>query len=206
MKISQVFKDFKGRKGSQVERRRGRRRERRAKSVALHTSPATCRYPDITGFYPGPQEMRGLELDPTRNQTSTEPEFKFSAKRWSVSNRQLRLRPFDQIPVSRTGGLEKRERIGKVKERRERGKRREVNKVSCSLLVGALWPVVCDRRRPGTKGSQSQLLGLIHQWGSWSLSTRSGQDVSRSKEESPPESPFVAGRGTPSRAQNWGLV
>ena len=81
MKISQVFKDFKGRKGSQVERRRGRRRERRAKSVALHTSPATCRYPDITGFYPGPPEMRGLELDPTRKQTSTEPEFKFSAKR-----------------------------------------------------------------------------------------------------------------------------
>jgi hypothetical protein len=28
MKISQVFKHFKGRKGSQVERRRGKRRER----------------------------------------------------------------------------------------------------------------------------------------------------------------------------------
>ena len=28
-------------------------------------------------------------------------------------------------------------------------------------LVGALWPVVHVRRRPGTKGSQLQLLGLV---------------------------------------------
>jgi len=34
--------------------------------------------------------------------------FKFSAKRrCSVSNLQLRLRPFNQIPASRTGGQEK---------------------------------------------------------------------------------------------------
>ena len=45
-------------------------------------------------------------------------------------------------------------KIGRAKERTERGKQREVNKVSCSLLVGALWPVVCVRRRPVTKGSQ----------------------------------------------------
>ena len=81
MKISQVFKDFKGRKGSQVERRRGRRQERGAKRVDLHTSPATCKYSDIMGFYPGPPEKGGLEFGPTRNQNSTEPEFKFSAKR-----------------------------------------------------------------------------------------------------------------------------
>ena len=80
MKISQVFKDFKGRKGSQVERRRGRRRERGAKGVALHTSPATCRYPVIIGLYPGPPDRRGLELGPTRNLPRTEPEFEFSAK------------------------------------------------------------------------------------------------------------------------------
>ena len=43
------------------------------------------------------------------------------------------MRPFDQIPASRTGGLEKQGRIGRVKERKERGKGREVNKVSCSL-------------------------------------------------------------------------
>ena len=70
--------------------------------------------------------------------------------------------PVDQIPASRTRGLEKQGRIGRVKERKERGKGREVNKVSCSLLVGALWPVVCVRRRPGTKGSQLWPLGLVH--------------------------------------------
>ena len=84
-----------------------------------------------------------------------------------------------------------------VKERKERGKGREVNKVSCSLPVGALWPVVRIRRRPH---------GLVHWQASWPLSTPSGQDVSLSKEESPPELPFVAGRGTPSRALNWALI
>ena len=82
-----------------------------------------------------------------------------------------------------------------VKERRQRGKGREINKVSCSLLVGALWPVVHVRGRPGTKGSQLRLLGLVHWQASWPLSTPSGQDVSLGEEESPPESPFVAGRG-----------
>ena len=79
-KISQVFKNFEGRKGSQVERRRGRRREWGAKGVALQTSPATCRYPGVMRFYPGPPEKGGLELSPTRNQTRPEPEFEFSAK------------------------------------------------------------------------------------------------------------------------------
>jgi len=159
------------------------------------------------GLYPGPPEKGGLELSPTRNQTRPEPEFEFSIKRRrSVSNPQLSLRPFDQIPASRTRGLEKRGRIGRVKERKERGKGREVNKVSCSLPVGALWPVVHVRRRPGTNGSQLRLLGLVHWQASWPLSTLSGQDVSLSEEESPPESPFVAGRGTPSRARHWALV
>ena len=126
MKISQVFKHFKERKGSQVERTRGRRRERGARRLALQMSPATWRHPGITGLYPGPPEKGGLELGPTRNLTRTEPEFEFSAKRrWSVSNPQLRLKPFDQIPASRTRGLEKRGRIGRVKERKERGKGRE---------------------------------------------------------------------------------
>ena len=80
--------------------------------------------------------------------------------------------------MSRTRGLEKRGRIERVKKRKERGKGREVNKVSSSLPVGALWPVVCIRRRPGTKGSQLQPLGLVHWQASWPLSTPSGQDVS----------------------------
>ena len=81
MKISQVFKHFKERKGSQPERRRRRRGERGAKGVALQTSPATCRYPGVMGLYPGPPEKGGLKLGPIRNQTRPEPEFEFSAKR-----------------------------------------------------------------------------------------------------------------------------
>ena len=57
----------------------------------------------------------------------------------------------------------------------------EVNKVSCSLPVGALWPVVRVRRRPRTKGSQLRPLGLVHWQASWPLSD---QDVSLGEEES----------------------
>ena len=42
--------------------------------------------------------------------------------------------PFNQIPASRTGGIEKQGRVGRVKKRKERGKRREVNNISCSFL------------------------------------------------------------------------
>ena len=91
-----------------------------AKGVVLQTSPATCRYPGIMGLYPGPPEKGGLELGPTRNQTGPEPEFEFSVKRRSVSNPQLRLRPFDQIPASRTRELEKWGRRGKREGRGER--------------------------------------------------------------------------------------
>ena len=98
-------------------------------------------------------------------------------------------------------GIRKTGRIGRAKET-ERGKGREVNKVSCSLLVRALWPLVCVRRRPGTKGSQLRPLGLVHWQASWPLSTPSGQDVSLNEEESPP----IAGRGTPSRACNWAVI
>ena len=68
MKISQVFKDFKGEKRDQIEIRWGRRWERRgAKKVVLQTSLAICRYPGITGLSPGPPRKGGLELGPTRN-------------------------------------------------------------------------------------------------------------------------------------------
>ena len=58
---------FQGRKGSQVERRRGGG----VKGVALKTSPATYRYPGVMGLFPGPPEKGGLELSPTRDQTRT---------------------------------------------------------------------------------------------------------------------------------------
>ena len=81
--------------------------------------------------------------------------------------------------MSRTrGGLEKQGRIGRVKERKERGEGREVNKVSCSLPVGALWLVVRVRRRPGTKGSWFPAAGSGPLAGKLTLSTPSGQDVS----------------------------
>ena len=54
------------------------------------------------------------------------------AEIWSKGP-QLRLRPFDQIPASGIRGLEKKGRIGRVKERKKRRKGREVNRVSCSL-------------------------------------------------------------------------
>ena len=101
----------------------------------------------------------------------------------------------DQIPASRTEEIGKKGRTEKVKGRKERGKEREVNKVSCSLLVGALWPVVHTRRRPGTKGSQLSPLGLVHWQASCPLSIPSGHDINHGKEESLPESPLVAGRG-----------
>ena len=168
-------------------------------------SPATYRYPGIMGLFPGPPEKGGLELGPTRNQTRPEPEFKFSAKRrQSVFNPQLRLRPFYQIPASRTRGLEKRG-IRRVKERKERGKGREVSKVSCSLPVGALWPVIHNRRRPGTKGSQLRPLGLVHRRASWPLSTSSGQDVSLNKEESH-QSRYLLQEGGPLPGPETGLL
>ena len=69
MKISQVFKHFKERKGSQVERTRGRRWERGVKGVALQTSPATCRYPGIMGLTLGLQRREDWDLAlPEQNQ------------------------------------------------------------------------------------------------------------------------------------------
>ena len=64
--------------------------------------------------------------------------------------------------MSRTRGLEKQGRTGRVKERKERGKGREVNKVSCSLLVGALWPVesILKSRDITDKGLSSQSYGF----------------------------------------------
>ena len=198
MKISQVFKDFKGRKVRLKEDER--RQERGAKKDGLTDTSRHLQIPRHYGTlsWASREGRTGTWPYQKPDQTRTEPEFKFSAKqRGSASSPQLRLRP---VPASRTRGLEKRGRIGRVKERKERGEGREVNKFSCSLPGRALWPVVHVRRRPGTKVSQLRPLGLVHRWASWSLSTPSDQHVSLSKEESLVESPFVVGRGTPSRA------
>ena len=77
MKISQVFKHFKGRKGSQVERRRGRRQEKGCERGSLTDVSYHLQIPRHYGTYPRPSEKGGLGLGPTR----TEPEFEFSAKK-----------------------------------------------------------------------------------------------------------------------------
>ena len=86
--------------------------------------------------------------------------------------------------MSRTGGLEKWGRIGRVKERKERGKGREVNKVSCSLLS---WGTLAscshqeetrDKRVPvAADGSGPSVGKLVPEY-------PSGQDVSHNEEES----------------------
>ena len=63
------------------KRKNKKRGGKRKKGVALQTSPATYRYPGVTGLFPGPPEKGGLKLSPTRNQTRPEPEFEFSARR-----------------------------------------------------------------------------------------------------------------------------
>ena len=75
MKISQVFKDFKGRKGSQVERRGGRRWERRAKGRLLPPADTQALRDFTLGF------QRGGDWSLALTQTRPESEFEFSAKR-----------------------------------------------------------------------------------------------------------------------------
>ena len=77
--------------------------------------------------------------------------------------------------MSRTGGLEKWGRIGRVKERKERGKGREVNKVSCSLPSrGTLASCLCqeetsDKRVPVmTTGSGASVGKLVPEYSEWS--------------------------------------
>ena len=165
--------------------------------MTLQTSPATADTQALRDFSLGFQRREDWNsaLPETRNRI-----------RVLCQEEVISLQPSAQAEAPQPDsciqdlGTRKMGRIGRAKERKERGKGREVNKVSCSLPVGALWPVVRVRRRPGTKGFQLRPLGLVHWQASWPLSTPSGQDVSLSKEESPPDSPFAAGRGTPSRA------
>ena len=176
------------------------------KGVVLRTSLAACRYPRVMGLYPGPPEKWRLELGPTRNQTRPEPKFKFSAKRrWSVSNPQLRLRPVNQIPASRTRGLEKRGRIGRVKERKERGKGRKVNKVSYSLSGRGTLASFLHQEETRDKRVPVVATGCDPLAGKLPLSTLSGQHVSLSKEESH-QSRHLLQEGEPLPGPETGLL
>ena len=96
--------------------------------------------------------------------------------------------------------------IGRVKERKERGKGREINKGSCSLpgqgtLASCLrQEETRDKRVPVAAAGSGPLEGkLAPEYSEWSGCQSQRRRV-------PPESPFVAGRGTPSRARNWALL
>ena len=92
-----------------------------------------------------------------------------------VSNSQLRLRHFDQIPASRKVGLEKKGRIGRVKERKERRKGREVHKVFC-FLSGRDTLAICphqeetrDKRVLVVAAESGPLVGkLVPEFPKWS--------------------------------------
>ena len=83
------------------------------------------------------------------------------------------------------GGLEKRGRIGRVKERKERGKGREVNKVSCSL-PGQGTLASCphqeetrDKRIPVAATGSDPLAGkLAPEYPEWSGCQSQGRRVS----------------------------
>ena len=93
---------------------------------------------------------------------------------------------------------------------------REVSKDSCSLSCrGTLASCLRqeetkDKRVPVGATGFGPLVGKLvpkhSEWSEGHLSSPSSHDVSGSEEESTPESPFVAGMGTPSRAQKWALV
>ena len=69
-----------------------------------------------------------------------------------------------------------------MKRGKREGRRKRSTKSHVFYPVGVLWPVVHIRRKAGTKGLCLQSLGLICQLASWSLSTSSGQDISRREE------------------------
>ena len=58
--------------------------------MALQMSPATYRYPGVTGLFPGLPEEGGLELGPTKNQNQNSSSLPRGGDQFS--NPQLRLR------------------------------------------------------------------------------------------------------------------
>ena len=73
----------------------------------------------LRDFSLGLQRKGGLELGPTRNLNQNSSSLPRGGDQSPILSSGWG--PFDQIPASRTGGLEKQGRIGRVKERRQRG-------------------------------------------------------------------------------------
>ena len=146
MKMSQVFKDFKGRKRSQVERRGGRRWERRAKRVACHLQI--------------PRHYRTLPWASREGRIETWPYQKPDQNRTRIrvlcQEEMIGLQSSAQAEALRPDscvwdwGTRKKDRIGRVKERKERQKGREVSKVSCSLPSRGV--TICCRKGDSFQG------------------------------------------------------
>ena len=104
------------------------------------------------GLSPGPPEKGGLELGPTRNhQNRTRIRVLCQEEVISLQS-SAQAEALDQIPASRTGGLEKRGRIGRVKERKERGKGRESIKSLVPYQSGHSGQLSASRGDQGQKG------------------------------------------------------
>ena len=173
-----------------MERRRGRRQERGQKGWTYKRLLLPTDTQALRDFSLGLQRRENwnsaLPEIRTRIRVLCQEEvisFQSSAQAEGPLTRFLRPGPGE--------GLEKQGRIERVKERKERGRGER--------SIKSLVPY-----QSGHSGQLSTLGGDQGQKGPscdrWPLSTLSGQDVSLSQEESPPDSQFVAGSRTPSRA------
>ena len=101
----------------------------------------------------------------------------------------------------------KKGRIGRVKERKERGKGKKVSKISCSFPgQGTLVSCPC-REKTRDKRVRAAATGsgpLVRKWVGPSVLQMVRMSVTA--KNSSPESPFIAGRGTPSRVQEWAFI
>ena len=179
MKISHVFKYFKGRKESQVERR-GERMWERGKNgwpyrYALPPADTQALRDFTLGLYPGTLPSRegstGTQPYQKPSQTRTEPKWVHCQKEvisLQFSAQAEAVRPDSYIQDQ---GTRKRGRRGRIKERKERRMGREVNKASCSWPGwGTLASCLCqeetkDKRVPAVAtGSGPLVAKLVPEW------------------------------------------
>ena len=71
--------------------------------MALQTSLASCKYPDVTGLYPGTPEKGGLVLGHIRNQTRSEQNQNSNQKPDQNQNLSSQSRGVDQALILSSG-------------------------------------------------------------------------------------------------------
>ena len=147
-----------------------------------------------------------------KGRTGTRPYQKPDQKIWVLCQEEvISLQSSAQAEALRPDsciqdrGTRKMGRIERAKERKERGEGR--GQVCLLFLTSRGTLASCprqeetrDKRVPVAATGSGPLAGkLAPEYPEWSGCQSQRRRV-------PPESPFVAGRGTPSRAQNWSLV